>query len=311
MTSLRVAIERGPPARIPDDTLLAFGYGALAPDAAATARMLRTGLAVADGGPATELWRVDGAVAAGVDGGVRFAASEDFLCGIVELEEERFTGIAAAAEAAYRAMGEFQSRHPQRHLLRIWNFLDAINEGDGDLERYRQFCVGRARGLGELPTERLPAATAVGRPRAAGRVQLCWLAGREPGSPVENPRQLRAYRYPREYGPSAPAFARAMRLGTGELIGSGTSSIVGHESRHDGDLASQVDETLDNLAELHRAGGGDGVPTGVKVYVRDPSGRQEVARQVDARLHAPSPPLLIEADICRRELMVEIECLWT
>src|SRR5262245_31678642 len=309
MTSLRVAIERGPPARTPGDALLAFGYGAVPPDA--DARILWTGLALADGGPATELWRVDGAVAAGVEGDVRFAASEDFLCGIVELDEGRFTGVATAAEAAHRAMGEFQSRRPQRHLLRIWNFLDAINDGDGDQERYRQFCVGRARGLGGLPPERLPAATAVGRPRAAGRVQLCWLAGREPGSPVENPRQLRAYRYPRKYGPSAPAFARAVRLGSGELIGSGTSSIVGHESRHDGDLASQVDETLDNLAELHRAGGGRGVPTGVKVYVRDPSERQEVARQVGARLHAPSPPLLIGADICRRELMVEIECLWT
>ena len=45
----------------------------------------------------------------------------------------------------------------------MWNYLDAINEGDGDAERYRQFCVGRARGLGRPNGKRLPAATAIGR----------------------------------------------------------------------------------------------------------------------------------------------------
>ena len=307
---LRVEIARRPWAGVPDDALLAFGYGSPPAEPAGDARVVQTGLPVANGEPAMELWRVAAPVATDVEGDVRHSAARDFLCGIVEFEEARFAGVADAAEAAYRRMCEFQSGRPQRHLLRVWNFIDAINEGDGDRERYRQFCIGRARGLGDLPAERLPAATAVGRPRAAGRVQVCWLAGREPGSPVENPRQLRAYRYPRDYGPSPPAFARAMRLETGELMGSGTSSIVGHESRHDGDLALQVDETLENLRELHRAGGGKGAPTGVKVYLRDPSGEREVAGRVGAGLPAAAPPLLIEADICRRELLVEIECLW-
>src|SRR3546814_2400089 len=49
------------------------------------------------------------------------------------------------------------------HLLRVWNYLDAITFGDGDAERYREFCVGRARGLGDFDTHALPAATAIGR----------------------------------------------------------------------------------------------------------------------------------------------------
>ena len=32
-------------------------------------------------------------------------------------------------------------------MLRLWNYLDAINLGDGDDERYRRFCDGRARGM--------------------------------------------------------------------------------------------------------------------------------------------------------------------
>lgn len=310
MTGLRIEIARRPPECLADDVLFALGYGPAAGIIPGGDRVLGTGLDAADGGRALELWRVAGPVATGVNGQVRFASGAEFASGTLDLDERQFHGIADSARVAYRWMLEFQARSSHRHLLRIWNFIDSINDGEGDLERYRQFCVGRARGLGDTPSDRLPAATAVGRRRPSGRVQVCWLAGRAPGRPVENPRQVRAYRYPREYGASPPAFARAMRLETGELMGSGTSSIVGHESRHDGDLASQVEETLKNLSELHRAGGGGGAPTGVKAYVRERTGAHGVAEQVRAGLPGADRPLLIEADICRRELLVEIECLW-
>jgi chorismate lyase / 3-hydroxybenzoate synthase len=303
----RVEFARRPSGPLPGDVLAALSYGAPhGPDP----RILQTGILPADGPAAMELWRVPGAAATGIDGPVRFAAHRDFLFAILDLEERLHGGVAGAAEAAYAGMREFQARRPQAHVLRIWNFLDDINAGEGDDERYRQFCVGRAKGLGGLPQESLPAATAVGRRRPSGRLQVCWLAGREPGCPVENPRQMRAYRYPREYGPSPPAFARATRFPTGELAGSGTSSIVGHESRHAGDLEAQVGETLENLRALHRAGGGAGAPTGVKVYLRDRERSPAIAAKVDAWLAGREAPLLLEADICRRELLVEMECLW-
>lgn len=310
MKGLRIEFARRPPESLADDVLFALGYGTPAGSIPGGDRVLGTGLALADGGHALELWRVAGPVTTGDDGQVRFAAGADFAFGLIDLDEQRFRGIADAAQAAYRRMLEFQARSSQRHLLRIWNFMDSINDGQGDLERYRQFCVGRAHGLGDTPSDKLPAATAVGRRRPSGRVQVCWLASRAAGRPVENPRQVRAYRYPREYGASPPAFARAVRLETGELMGSGTSSIVGHESLHDGDLTSQVEETLTNLAELHRAGGGGGAPTGVKVYLRQWTGADGVTQQVREGLPGADGPLLIEADICRRELLVEIECLW-
>ncbi len=305
----RIEVARSAPGRLADDVLAAFSYGSPQAESGDT-RVLSTGLATADDVPAMELWRAPGPTTTDTDGPVRFAVHPEYLFGILDLDEGRFRDIADAAESAYRWMREFQDRQTQRHLLRVWNFFDSINTGEGDFERYRLFCVGRARGLGDLPPDKLPAATAVGRPRPSGRVQVCWLAGRAPGLPIENPRQVRAYRYPREYGPSPPAFARAMRLETGELIGSGTSSIVGHQSRHDGDLAAQVDETLANLRELHRSGGGGGEPAGVKVYLRQRMGDSRILETICAGLSPVEPPLLIEADICRRELLVEIECLW-
>src|SRR3546814_1451833 len=101
-------------------------------------------------------------------------------------------------------MTSFVGASQTPHLLRVWNYLDAITFGDGDAERYREFCVGRARGLGDFDTHALPAATAIGRCDDARVVQVYWLAARTPGTPVENPRQVSAYRYPRQYGPQQP-----------------------------------------------------------------------------------------------------------
>jgi chorismate lyase / 3-hydroxybenzoate synthase len=310
MAALRVEFSRGSPDRLPDDVLGALAYEPASAQGG-DPRVVRLGLRAADGVPAIELWRAPGRVMSGCDGPIRFAADDEYLFASLELEENGFGGLPQAAESAYRRILKFQAARPQRHLLRMWNFLDAINEGGGDDERYRQFCVGRSRGLGDFPAASLPAATAVGRRKPISRIQVCWLAGRSPGRPVENPRQVRAYEYPREHGPSPPSFARATRLQSGELMGSGTSSIVGHESRHDGDLASQVDETLENLRELHRAGGGSGTLAGVKVYLRSDAVDASVGERVRAGLPGAPSPLLIEADICRRELLVEIECTWT
>ena len=84
-------------------------------------------------------------------------------------------------------------------------------------------------------------------------LQVYWLAARVAGTPLENPRQVAAYRYPRQYGPQSPTFARAMLPPAGSdmpLLLSGTASVVGHETRHPGDVLAQLDETFANLDSL-------------------------------------------------------------
>ncbi len=104
--------------------------------------------------------------------------------------------------------------------------------------------------------ERFPAATCIGRRDGDPMVQVYWLAGRAPGLPLENPRQVSAYRYPREYGPTPPSFSRAMLASDRLVMISGTASIVGHASRHRGNVRAQLDETFTNLANvLQRAAG--------------------------------------------------------
>jgi chorismate lyase/3-hydroxybenzoate synthase len=313
----RVEFLHGDLPTLDDDVLAALVYGATPPRREDT-RVVHVGFATADGAPAVEIWRAPSGVKTGRSRNICFASHDELMFGSLELLEQEHGGLQQAAEAAYRSLVEFQRRQPQHHLIRIWNHLHAINEGEGDLERYRQFCIGRSRGLGGMKHEQLPAGTAVGRRDRAGLLQVCWLAGRQPGRPVGNPRQIHAYEYPRQYGPTPPSFSRAMLLPNGELIVSGTASIVGHESLHGGNLEAQIDETLTNLRELCRAGDRmvardprvdrDDATVAVKVYLRCRD--TAPVDRILSGLRGTKSLLMLEADICRKELLVEIECTW-
>ena len=254
-------------------------------------------------GPAVELWLADGPVHRGRSGSVRYANDDHLLFAVVETDEREQGGIAAAAELAYSEIRRFQSESGFQHLLRMWNYFDAINSGDGDEERYRQFVVGRARGLDGAAHEPYPAATAIGRQQTTHRLQVYWLAAREPGRPIENPRQVSAYRYPREHGPVSPGFARATLAADGTLLISGTASIVGHESRHPGNAREQLEEIARNLAALPLR-----EQRLLKVYVRDPALADSIAARV-RELYPGGEAMVLAGDICRKELDVEIETL--
>ncbi len=162
-----------------------------------------------------------------------------------------------------------------------------------------------------------PAATAVGRQGGPRTLQVCWFAGREPGTAIENPRQVSAYHYPRNYGPAAPSFSRAKVIPGPLLLVSGTSSIVGHASLHEGDIEAQLHETLVNLdTMLHRAHASGHLPSQtlgadslVKAYIRRHGDAAEVERGLRDHCGPDVPTLIVAADICRSELLVEIEVL--
>jgi chorismate lyase/3-hydroxybenzoate synthase len=259
-----------------------------------------------------EIWRAEGPVTTARVGSIRYATDGRTLVGLVEVDEREYGGLGDAAEAVYREIVAFQNHSAFPTLLRMWNYMDAINEVSGGLERYRQFCVGRARGLSSIPAESFPAASGIGRQHSTHKLQIYWLASREPARPVENPRQVSAYRYPPEHGPVSPSFSRASIAEDGTMFVSGTASIVGHASLHDGDPLAQLDETLRNLEMLTEFGQGAGIDerTLLKVYVRRREDADLIARALRER--APEcPTLLLAGDICRKELLLEIEAVRT
>ena len=283
-----------------------------APEPGGTGLVVRVPLAQLAGEPLVELWRAPGTMRTLREGGWSWAAAGELLFGATELPAGSGRELERAAREAYRGALAGASRLGFPHLLRTWNVVPAINGPGEGLERYRRFCRGRAEAFeahhGPGFERLLPASTAVGGP--PGALVMWFLASEAAGEHRENPRQVSAYAYPRRYGPRSPSFARATRCRAGapggRLLLSGTASIVGHLSVHPGNVAGQLDETLRNL-ELLLAPGER--LAAVRVYVRHAADVGAVRAAVERRLGAELPALYLRADICREELLVEIEAV--
>ena len=314
--ALRVEYRQQPlEALLADPRLLAvFGFGMQAAPAHADPRYLHVALPVT-GDAVFECWQVDGEVRHGRSGEIAWSEDGQLQFGALNVPDNG--DIEAAARHAYTQLHAWLARSDYPHPLRIWNYLDAITDGPGDEERYRRFCVGRAQGIGrELAPTDLPAATAIGHPQPTGRFQLYWLAARTAGTPLENPRQVQAWRYPRQYGPQAPGFARALLPPSAgmPLLVSGTAAVVGHASQHGDSLQQQFEEILANLRSLVDAARAmrpelpmrEGPATRLKVYVRDADALPEVEALMRDRLPGV-PHLLLHGHVCRQELAVEID----
>jgi len=298
----------------------ALGYGTpddLAWMPAVEARVLSAA------GPMVDVWHSSEATVSGTSGTVRWRSDGHWLLGAIDLDEgTEQQGLAALAHRAYRDLFGLLRQTGCTHLLRVWNYLPRINQDGGGLERYRQFNVGRQQAFvdaGMPAFEGAPAACALGVHHGGLRVRF--LAGRHAPLPVENPRQVSAYRYPSAYGPRAPTFSRAALadLGGGQvaLFISGTASIVGHETVHVGDLAEQTRETLRNLraviaAANHRTTANfDLAAVDAIVYVRHVDDAPRVRQLIEAELNHDAATsrhaVYLHADVCRQDLLVEIE----
>lgn len=293
-----------------DDVLAVLAFGG---EATVDPRYLRIGLESARNPAPLEVWRGSGPVRSGCEGALRWSSDGNYAFVAIELPEAQFGGIAQATRAAYVQLGAWCRAAATPHLLRLWNYVDAINLGVEDDERYRLFCAGRAVGLQADAPAGFPAASAIGVRDGRRVLQVCALASREPGAGVENPRQISAWRYPRQYGPVAPGFARAMRAPTisPQLYISGTAAVVGHASHHLGDVTAQIEETLVNLESL-RLAAGSRAPLGgeqslLRVYVRHAADAELVRERLLARFGPNTPLLVLLGDICRAELLVEID----
>jgi enamine deaminase RidA (YjgF/YER057c/UK114 family) len=207
-------------------------------------------------------------------------------------------------------------------LYRVWNFVPGINQvAPPLLENYRLFCSGRARAFAARPTAagpaRLPAASATGS--RDGFLTVLFLAGAGMVEDWENPEQVPAYQYPPEHGPRAPSFSRATRARTGAgdwVFVSGTAAIKGSKTQHPDDFPAQLAVTLDNLdLVLRHAGQSLARPAAghrrhFRIYLRDRANLPALLARLQAGVLAPDDTwLVVEADICRKALQVEMEVM--
>jgi len=227
-----------------------------------------------------------------------------------------------AFAAVFDQLGPTGSVHP----VRFWAFVPEIHaQLEPDLDRYMVFNAARFAAFSawyggrDVFPRALATASAVGT--SGSDLVLHCLAADAAGQPVENPRQVPAYRYSRRFGPMPPCFARATvvrpRSGPSLLMVGGTASIRGEESMHETDLGAQMDETLANLASVIAAAWAERTDGRAALsryrQLRAYHRREEDRREVEARMQSAFPNLerleLLSAELCRAELLVEVEGL--
>lgn len=272
----------------------------------------------------------DSTLVHGSIGAIQYRYSDELLFGIIRLPElapfqdeagQHKTDIAPlqhTAESAYRQIFALMDDLGYPYICRFWNYMADINGISHGLERYRQFNVGRKVAFlacGREVASQLPAACALGL--ADGPLTIAFMLGRKAPVAIENPRQVSAYEYPEEYGPRTPSFSRATLLRTEPddlLFISGTASIVGHKTLHPSDVVAQTRETLANLdaviAEANRVLGQQKFDLRnifFRVYVRHAADLSLVRNEMQRLMGGTIKAVFVQAEICRSELLLEIE----
>ena len=219
-------------------------------------------------------------------------------------------------------------------LVRTWLYQGHLLFPEGDTQRYKELNRARTDFFGNsqflkqyIPPEYkgkvYPASTGIGADDFDVTMSCCALSTEREDVivvPLENPRQTSAFDYGEEYSPQSPKFARAMVVAFDDsclIFVSGTAAITDSESRCIDDPEGQTNVTLDNIAALIDSEnlerhGVRGYSCGlqnlesVRVYVKRPSEFERIKAVCQQRL-GDVPTLYTIADVCRDELLVEIE----
>lgn len=264
-----------------------------------------------------EVWRTNEIPDCGSFGDIHYRKTSRLIFGQLLIASDS-GNMESLTHSIYQQISQLQQELSFTNMIRVWNYLPWINRHDEGLERYQSFCVGRHQAIDTSTgfETHLPAATAVGT--HDGGILVYFLAAREDGIQIENPRQVSAFAYPSKYAPKSPTFSRAVVKQWGDqkhLYISGTASILGHETRHVNKLADQLDECLNNMdiliAEADRKCG-LGISnisdlTGIKLYLRNQDNLEQTLNHVKKRAGDKVKLLVLQADICRDNLLLEIE----
>ena len=221
------------------------------------------------------------------------------------------------------------------NIVRQWNYIPSIlsvNKFENStLQNYQIFNDIRAFYYNpEYFSNGYPAATGIGT--SNGSVTLDFIAVNREGDisvmPIKSPVQQSAYNYTEnvlegealsaESGKKPPLFERGKLISYPDnnyVFISGTASIKGEKTISAGDVKEQTKITIDNILELTMKKNmetigvmGDDSPTYdyVRVYMKNRDDFNDVKQVVEQQMKVKDI-IYVEADICRTNLLVEIE----
>lgn len=222
---------------------------------------------------------------------------------------------------------------PVHSIVRQWNYIERITAFEGEHQHYQDLNDARSffYNYSQWP-EGYPAATGIGT--ACGGIvvdinAVCADNGSLDIEAIDNGWQIAAHAYsqnvlygendPRFQNKTTPKFERAKRVkseGAEIIYISGTAAIRGEESLFGVSIEKQTQATIENIDYLISNDNikkqGISVPDlsyslkNCRVYLKDAS-LTEKAREVVKKMYPDVEAVYLLADICRDELLIEIE----
>jgi len=266
-------------------------------------------------------------IKAGDDSAILFRKdSTQILIGNVQSNKRE--GYRKDAENTFSSLSKMlaEVELPVNSIVRQWNYLEDIVGFDGDKQKYQEFNNVRSEFYKDyFEAEGYPAATGIGTNRGGVIVEFVAVkSGDVVTAPIDNPDQIAAHHYSKNVLvgeecilKTTPKFERAryFELFNNKLIFiSGTASITGEKTIGVGDPVAQTEITIQNIKRLYSSDVLQKLSKNklkakyghARVYVKN---REDFAAiKTTFKTHFGKLPVVyIIADICRSDLLVEIE----
>lgn len=200
-------------------------------------------------------------------------------------------------------------------IVRQWNYIANITAHDGDNQNYQSFNNARSDFYGTSSWKNgYPAATGIGTNCGGILIDLDAVSFSTTKNiivPIDNKLQVSAHKYSEQVlersceRKSTPKFERAKALIIDDkklIYISGTAAIRGEESLRNVGLKEQLDITMENIFQLT----GNSKIVMLRVYLKDFENQSDI-EQMMSTYNLNIPIVYIQADVCRDELLVEIE----
>lgn len=240
--------------------------------------------------------------------------------------------IAEQSADVFRMAGQVLAAEgfPVDSIVRQWNYIEQITAVEGDRQHYQDFNDARSEFYNSGTWQNgYPSATGIGMTHGGVLIDIdaARLAGEECFIiPLDNRLQVAAHQYSDDVLVSTgeekatPKFERGKCLNFGNaglIYISGTAAIRGQESMKGASLSEQLYATMENIAYLISLE--NVTSSGVicryqpkvemlRIYLKEMSAVREAKELMEAfRLNIPV--VYLWSDICRDELLIEIEGL--
>ena len=260
---------------------------------------------------------------------IKFCSEGDSSYILIENKEAKFLfaggfqadvlrlNIAEQSSKVFSSLGNILKKEgfPINSIIRQWNYIERITDFDGDDQHYQSFNNARSEFYNNVTWENgYPAATGIGAYFGGVLVDVDAVVFKSDNcyaTPINNRLQVAAHKYSEEVLEhsgkikSTPKFERAksMTFDNQDIIYiSGTAAIRGEESLKGVGLKQQLHTTMENIAELIK----EGKHELLRVYLKSDSFYRE-SRKLLREYDLTIPVVYLHADVCRDELLIEIE----